>query len=59
MDGSDKFAPKAIKSVILGYTFGLKGYKLYDLELKMIFHSRDVVFSRNCISFSKVSSFKG
>jgi len=41
---SDKFAPRATKCVLPGYTFGLKGYKLYDIENKKIFHSRDVVF---------------
>ena len=27
---------------LLGYTFGCKGYKLYDLDTKRVFHSRDV-----------------
>jgi len=38
----NKFAPRATKSVLLGYTFGLKGYKLDDFENKKILHSRDV-----------------
>ena len=41
---SDKFAPRATKCVLLAYTFGLKGYKLYDIDNKKIFHSRDVIF---------------
>jgi len=48
---SDKFTPRAIKSVLLGYTFGLKGYKLYDIEHKRIFHSRDVAFEETEFPF--------
>ena len=39
----------------LGYTFGLKGYKLCDIENKKIFHSRDVVFQENVFPYKQHS----
>ena len=50
---NDKLTPRATKSVLLGYTFGLKWYKLYDLEHKKIFHSKEVVFQENIFPFKK------
>jgi len=38
----DKFAPRAHQHTFLGYTLGFKGYKLYDLQTKKIFHSKGV-----------------
>jgi len=48
---TDKFAARAKKCVLLGYTFGFKGYKLYDLDTRKIFHSRDVIFQENIFPF--------
>ena len=41
---TDQLEPRAKKCVLLGYTFGCKGYKLYDLDTKKVFYSRDVLF---------------
>ena len=48
---TDKFEPRAQKSVLLGYSFGIKGYKLYDLASKKIFHSRDILFKEDIFPF--------
>lgn len=40
----DKFAPRAIKCVFLGYDIHQKGYKVYNLANKSYFISRDVIF---------------
>lgn len=40
--------------VFLGYQSGIKGYKLYDLENKHMFFSRDV-FPKDVFSFHSIS----
>ncbi|XP_019257850.1 PREDICTED: uncharacterized protein LOC109236082 [Nicotiana attenuata] len=47
----DKFGPRAIKSVFLGYSPTQKGYKLYNIEQRSIFVSRDVVFHEDVYPF--------
>lgn len=41
---SDKFAPRAIRGVLVGYPPGQKGYKILDLQTHHIFVFRHVVF---------------
>ncbi|MFS7948515.1 putative RNA-directed DNA polymerase [Helianthus anomalus] len=40
----DKFAPRGKPGIFLGYPYGTKGYKVYDLEEKKMVVSRDVRF---------------
>lgn len=40
----DKFACRSRKCIIVGYSFGKKGWKLFDLDTKELFVSRDVKF---------------
>jgi len=48
---SNKFEARAQKYVLLGYTFNFKGCKLYDLQSKKVFHSRDVIFQEQVFPF--------
>lgn len=49
---SDKFDPRAIKSVFLGYLDNQKGYLLYNLQTKKVFVSRHVIFHEHVFPFS-------
>ena len=47
-----KFAICAHHCVFIGYPYGQKAYRLYDLESKHIFTSQDVVFHENIFLFA-------
>ncbi|KAJ0463519.1 putative RNA-directed DNA polymerase [Helianthus annuus] len=53
---SDKFSYNAEKCVLLGYSSFKKGYKLWSLDSKKVFFSRDVKFYESVYPF-KVKNF--
>lgn len=48
----DKFESRSKRCVFVGYPYGKKGWRLYDLDSKQFFVSRDVVFNEGSILFS-------
>lgn len=52
--GGDKFASRSKRSVFLGYPFGKKRWKVYDLDTGMILVSRDVVFVETEFPFALI-----
>nr|GEX24917.1 hypothetical protein [Tanacetum cinerariifolium] len=49
----DKFDPKGIRCVLIGYPPGQKGCKLYNLSTHEVIHSRDVVFQESVFPFKE------
>lgn len=48
---TDKFASRVRKAVLLGYAVHQKGYKLLEIESRVIFVSRDVTFFEDMFPF--------
>lgn len=48
----DKFGQRSRRCVFLGYPFGKKGWKVYDIEREEFIVSRDVVFKETVFPFS-------
>lgn len=48
---NDKMAPKGKACMFVGYVVNQKRYKVYDLKIKFVFVSRDVVFYENHFPF--------
>ena len=50
---NDKFQPRGLPCVFLGYPPTQKGFRLMNLQSKEVFISRDVVFHENVFPFKK------
>ena len=53
-----KLDPKSRKAILLGYGERVKGYRLYDLKEKKVFHSRDVLFKEMTFKDSKKTTLE-
>ncbi|XP_075074685.1 uncharacterized protein LOC142162253 [Nicotiana tabacum] len=52
----DKFSPRVIPVVFLGYSSSQKGYILYDLNSKSVFVNRNIIFQEDIFPFKHMLS---
>lgn len=52
----DKFSPRAVRTVFLGYSVTQKGYKLYDPISKTFHFSRHVIFDESVFPYATTNS---
>ena len=50
----DKFATRAYRCIFVGYLYGQRGYKVYDLDRHIIFTSRDVTFYETNFPYASI-----
>ena len=48
----DKFASRSRKCVFIGYLYGQKGWRVYDIEKGIFCVSRDVIFREDILAYS-------
>ena len=53
----DKFGSRNKRCIIMGYPYGKKAYKLYDLDTNEFFESRDAVFNEHIFPFDNHISY--
>ena len=51
MRDKDKFGERSIRCIFMGYPYGQKGWRVYDIEKKKLFVSRYIVFQETVFPF--------